>query len=272
MAGSATTSSPEVSILGLKFKFDNTMALQACAGFTGGFVAAPLFQISNKSSLPGITPKEVIRLTAEKPFRGALWAATRQSLSSIRGTVSILMMRDTMQKKNEITIQDFWKACLAASAAETIIAGVPFEIPETRVQSGFSKFSWHCAKAVPFIYFRNVVTTIAPAYFIREEMLRGGQDGGSSKEEKGWGAAIAATAGMSCSLAILVSPMQGIVGRILQEESVSVSIKNSIRDFDLRDPLRRRLTFLRVGTRSMAVTTTGLSITLAYLVGRDVLK
>ena len=259
------------------FIMDRTVLAQAIAGFIGGFSAAPVFQISNKSSLPGITPLEVLQRTREVPFKGSLWAATRQVFSSVRGSTSIMVMRNEYQQKGTITMWDMWKAVIIASGVETIVAGVTFEIPETRVQSGFSNYSWHCAKVLPFMYARNVVTCIAPVYFIRDEMLKKG-DGRMNhyKEqqnaEKGigtWGGALVRTGTMAFAIASMSSPIQGIVARILQEQSVISATRGALLDFDFRDPQKRTLTLMRVSSRAAANGITAVAITTAYLYCRD---
>lgn len=279
-----------------------TLGIQGLAGYVGGFAASPLMQISNKSCLPKVSVREVLRMTSNSPFVGATWAATRQSLSSVRGTTSIMYMRNCMEKTQQISLLDYLRAILVASAAETFIAGIPFEVPETRVQSGFSRYSWHCIKAVPFMYVRNVITCVAPAYFCREEMLlehqskvksgwgsEGDCAAGSEKvgdESKGvrsgrlsakrgrgsWASAIGYTGLMSFCMAVLGSPVQGIVGRILQEEGVTSACRNALRDFNLNDPQKRTVTALRVASRASANAITGISITVAFLFARDVMN
>lgn len=268
------TSPPWVA---LTERVDKNVLAQALAGFIGGYVAAPVFQVSNKSSLPGITPLEVLQRTREVPFKGALWAATRQVFSSVRGTTSIMVMRGEYERKGDVTLWDLGKAVVIAAGVETVIAGVPFEIPETRVQSGFSTFSWHSIKVLPFMYVRNVITCIAPAYFIRQEMLKGKStttkfsEGEEEKGIKTWGGALVRTGAMSFAIASLGSPIQGIAARILQEESVAAATRGAFRDFDLKDPKKRVLTFMRVGSRAAANGITAVAITTAYLYCRDYL-
>ena len=91
------------------------MLAQALAGFVGGYVAAPVFQVSNKSSLPGITPLEVLQRTREVPFKGALWAATRQVFSSVRGTTSIMVMKTEYDRKGDVNMADLMKAVVLAA-------------------------------------------------------------------------------------------------------------------------------------------------------------
>ena len=272
-----------------KLPFDNqTLGIQAVAGFTGGFIASPLMQISNKACLPNVTPLEVLKLTRKTPFMGSTWAATRQSLSSVRGTTSILYMRECLEASNRISWWDYSAAILVASAAETLIAGIPFEVPETRLQSGFSRYSWHCVKAIPFMYMRNAVTCVAPAYFCREEMLRahdckgvgGAKLTASNNDYKiaktetqgSWYSAIGKTGLMSFCMAVIGSPIQGVVSRILQEENVAKACRNALRDFNFKDPKKRALTALRVATRASANSITGISITVAFLFSRDYIE
>jgi hypothetical protein len=257
---------------------DANVLAQALAGFVGGYVAAPVFQVSNKSSLPGITPLEVLQRTREVPFKGALWAATRQVFSSVRGTTSIMVMKTEYDRKGDVNMADLMKAVVLAAGAETFLAGVPFEIPETRVQSGFSVFSWHSIKVLPFMYLRNVVTCIAPAYFIRQGMLKENSGGFKSANKgetqrgvKSWGGTLLQTGAMSFAIASLGSPIQGIVARILQEESVSSATRGAFRDFDFKDPRKRSLTLMRVGSRAAANGITAIAMTTAYLYCRDYL-
>ena len=73
-------------------------------------------------------------------------------------------------------------------------------------------------------------------------------------------------------MAVLGSPVQGMVGRILQEEGVTSACRNALRDFNLNDPQKRTVTALRVASRASANAITGISITVAFLFARDVMN
>ena len=186
-----------------------------------------------------------------------------------------MVMKNEYLKKGDITMWDMWKSIILASGAETIIAGVTFEIPETRVQSGFSNYSWHCIKVLPFMYARNLVTCIAPVYFIRDEMLkkadiaRSSQQQSTEKGIRGWGGALTRTGAMAFAIASMSGPIQGVVARILQEESVGSACRNALKDFHFRDPQKRTLTLMRIGSRAAANSITAMAITIAYLYCRD---
>ena len=57
-----------------------------------------------------------------------------------------------------------------------------------------------------------------------------------------WASAIGYTGLMSFCMAVIGSPVQGVVGRILQEESVIVACRNALLDFNIHDPQKRALT------------------------------
>ena len=66
-------------------------------------------------------------------------------------------------------------------------------------------------------------------------------------------------------MAVLGSPVQGVVGRILQEEGVVAACRNALKDFNFTDPQKRAVTALRVASRASANAITGISITVAFL-------
>ena len=88
----------------------STLGVQGLAGYIGGFASSPLMQMSNKSCLPNVSVHKVLRMTSKTPFVGANWAAIRQSLSSVRGTTSILYMRNCLEKRQKITFHGLFES------------------------------------------------------------------------------------------------------------------------------------------------------------------
>ena len=167
-----------------------------------------------------------------------------------------------------VTPFNYVAAVIAGGTVESLIAGVFFEIPETRVQSGLSRFSITAVKCFPFILARNIGTTIAPAYIITRKIndeSAATLDTTSSKisEVEVWAKAISKTLTMSTIVAILASPLQGVAARVMQEQTIQDAWTNTKADFKWEN---KSITFLRVFTRAVYTGITGSAITAAYLV------
>jgi len=257
-----------------------TLTLQSSAAAVAGYLSSPFMQISNKCSLPGLKPRQILEMTAMKPLLGARWVAIRQSFSSIRGSTSIFVYRHYASdpKVKQLNLFQYLAGVCAGAGAETVMAGLPFEIPETRVQSGLSNYSLHCLKVIPFMFVRNVLTTVAPCYVVFEELnkeLHNERSPGSNladkantkmHEEVPWHMLLFKTLYTSFVMASIASPVQGVVGRILQEQNPMEAIKNTMADFTWENRAR---TGLRVVSRATANSMTGLAITSGYLIGKQ---
>lgn len=279
--GSSRTPSSDSSASAWKM-----LLLQASAASFAGLACAPLMNISNKCTLPGIELSAVLKQTAAQPFLGALWSGARQFISSIRGTVAVTVLTSSAasQPNGIITAGTFLTAVLAGGTAETFLAGVLVEIPETRVQSGLSRFSFNAVRSFPFILFRNCMTAISPTFIIMQTMnlKRQQQLDRAAWEEKGasgldkqqtplkatpaeWRQAILRTLAMSTSVAVLMSPIQGISSRLIQEQSLKSAISNTRADFRWEN---KSTTIARVFSRALYTGCTGSAITVAFLTGR----
>ncbi len=236
------------------------MALQAVAASTAGLCGTPLMNISNKTTLPGITLHQVLSRARSDPFLGAPWSMVRQFVSSIRGTVGIAVLSRSADRAQDglVTWGSYWTAVFAGSLAETLLAGVFIEIPETRVQSGFPRFSRHAVKSFPFVLCRNLMTCLSPTYFV---MLRI-NDPNPENTETEWLATIGRTFCLSTIVAIACAPIQGVSTRVIQEQTVLDAVKNTRGDFLWAN---RHLTFARVFSRALYTGITGSAITLAFL-------
>lgn len=222
--------------------------LQAIAAATAGLMGTPLMNISNKCSLPGITLNDVLAMTRSKPWLGATWASSRQFVSSIRGTVAVTLLTKA-SKDNEgiITTTNFIKAVFAGGLAESVLAGLLIEVPETRVQSGLSRYSFAAMKSFPFLLSRNILTAISPCYFIMQNINNNHQMN-DKKTRSEWTNAIGRTLALSITIAVIASPLQGVVARTMQEQDLWPAIQNTRKDFLW---VNRHLTFARVATRAM---------------------
>jgi hypothetical protein len=234
------------------------LGLQAVAASTAGLIGTPLMNISNKSTLPGITLNQVLTKARAEPFLGAPWSMVRQFVSSIRGTVGIAVLsRSADSHENRlVSWGSYWTAVFAGSLAETLLAGVFIEIPETRVQSGFPRYSRHAVKCFPFVLCRNFMTALSPTYFV---MLRINEP---DDKEPEWLTTIGRTFCLSTIVAIACAPIQGVSTRVIQEQTVVDAIKNTRGDFRWAS---RKVTFARVFSRALYTGITGSAITLAYL-------
>lgn len=215
-----------------------------------------------------------------KPLLGARWVAIRQSFSSIRGSTSIFVYRHYASDASvkQLNLFQYMSGVCAGAGAETVMAGLPFEIPETRVHSGLSNYSLHCLKVIPFMFLRNVLTTVAPCYVVFEELnkelhnertvglLNIGNVNTGMHEQVPWYMLLVKTLYTSFTMASLASPVQGVVGRILQEQNPMDAIKNTMTDFTWKN---RHRTGLRVVSRATANSMTGLAITSGYLLGKQ---
>jgi hypothetical protein len=215
-----------------------------------------------------------------------LWSGTRQFISSIRGTVAVTVLTSSAasQPNGLITAGTFLTAVVAGGTAETFLAGVLVEIPETRVQSGLSHFSFSAIRSFPFILFRNCMTAISPTFIIMQTMnLKRQQqldratweENGASNLEKQqiplkataaeWRQAILRTLALSTSVAVLASPIQGISTRLIQEQTLKSAITNTKADFRWEN---KSTTIARVFARALYTGCTGSAITIAFLTGR----
>lgn len=211
----------------------------------------------------------------------------RQFISSIRGTVGIAVLSSSAANNNgRVDMGQYFGAVLAGGLAETMLAGVLIEIPETRVQSGFSRFSVQAVKSFPFVLLRNFMTTVSPTYIIMRRINAEAEsaaswdrlgDGGEKhlkniplqNTPREWGVAIGSTLAMSTTVAILAAPIQGVAARVMQEQSISDAIKNTKGDFLW---VNRKMTVARVVTRALYTGITGSAITIAYLTVKNFLE
>jgi len=278
------TSSPVVPVSG------QMLLLQATSASVAGFIGTPLMNISNKCTLPGIKLSAVLRQTSTQPFLGGLWVSARQFVSSIRGTVAVAVLNSSATSDSKsnglITAGTFWAAVVMGGTAESLLAGVLIEIPETRIQSGLSRFSSRAIKSFPFILIRNCMTAISPTFVImqtmnlkrQQQLDRGGGGGGGwesglykqpQQPEKATAAevqqAILRTLAMSTSVAVLASPVQGISTRLIQEQSLTSAVSNTKADFRWEN---KGTTAARVLSRALYTGFTGTAITIAFLTGR----
>jgi hypothetical protein len=280
------------------------LLLQASAASVAGFIGTPLMNISNKCTLPGIKLHTVLHQTSKQPFLGGVWSSFRQFITSIRGTVAVAVLNSSATNNDNenngiITAGNFCAAVCLAATAESLLAGVLVEIPETRIQSGLSRYSFSAIKSFPFILIRNCLTAISPTFIImhtmnakrQQELDRNSNNGGTweaknrnennlykiskyqpeekEKKEKAtsseWQQAIFRTLGLSTSIAILVSPIQGISSRIIQEQSLTSAISNTRADFRWEN---KSTTIARVLSRALYTGFTGTAITIAFLTGK----
>ena len=192
----------------------------------------------------------------------------------MRGTVSVAMLSTSAQKNGgHVTPLDYIAAVIAGGTVESIVAGIFIEIPETRIQSGLSRFSIRAINCFPFILARNIGTTIAPAYIITHKINDQNADvhnnSRNTSEMQAWSQAIAKTLTMSTAVAIIASPLQGVAARVIQEQSVKEAWVNTKDDFMWEN---KSTTLLRVLTRALYTGITGCAITTAYLVGEKLYK
>ena len=236
------------------------LGLQAGSAFVAGFVASPLLNVSNKTTLPDITINEVLTKARKQPFLGAGWVSFRSCISSVRGAVLISVLSSAVHEKQHIDAADYCKSIFLGGLAETILAGVAFEIPETRIQSGFSRFSMKALNCFPFLLARNVLTTVSPAYVIMQQMNSKAEEnervvspqkqdidkdekssekqkkqklialGTSAQQEQGseisvYAGMLARTMAMSTGVAIAAAPFQGVVARVMQEQTITQAVQ-----------------------------------------------
>lgn len=198
----------------------------------------------------------------------------RQFVSSIRGTVPVTLLGAAAKKNGgTVTRTDQVLAVVAGGTAETTIAGLLIEIPETRIQSGLSRFSMAAWKCFPFLLARNIGTTIGPTLVISENINKASEiaNSGAPKrsETQVWTSALANTIFMSGVVAVVLSPFQGVAARVIQEQTISHAYQNMKTEFRWEN---RYMTLLRVATRAAYTGVTGCAITSAFLVGEKYIK
>ena len=66
-------------------------------------------------------------------------------------------------------------------------------------------------------------------------------------------------------VAAAAAPFQGVVARVMQEQSIAQSIQNTRNDFRWEN---RKMTFLRVATRACFTGCTGVAITTAFIIAK----
>ena len=198
----------------------------------------------------------------------------RQFVSSVRGTVPVTLLTAAAQRNGgTVTRMDQLGAIVAGGMAETTIAGLLIEIPETRIQSGLRRFSMQALKCFPFLLCRNIGTTIGPTLVISESINKTSKSklGDVPRRTEGevWRGALCNTVLMSGVVAVVLAPFQGVAARVIQEQTIAQAWANMKTEFRWEN---RHMTSLRVISRAAYTGITGCAITAAFLVGEKYVK